>query len=132
MQLQCADIRDVTIENASIVVLNFTLQFITLEQREPLLQNIYHGLLPGGVLILSEKLCFTEDTEQQLMTDLHLAFKRANGYSDLEISQKRAALENVLIPETLTTHIERLKRVGFSQASQWFQCFNFASILAIK
>ena len=132
VQLQCADIRDVTIENASIVVLNFTLQFITLEQREPLLQNIYHGLLPGGVLILSEKLCFTEDTEQQLMTDLHLAFKRANGYSDLEISQKRAALENVLIPETLTTHIERLKRVGFSQASQWFQCFNFASILAIK
>ena len=78
------------------------------------------------------KLNFANDRSQDFHTDMHLAFKRANGYSDLEISQKRAALENVLIPETLTTHIERLKRVGFSQASQWFQCFNFASILAIK
>jgi tRNA (cmo5U34)-methyltransferase len=108
------------------------LQFITPEERQSLLDSIYRGLLPGGILILSEKLCFANDREQALMTDLHLAFKRANGYSAMEISQKRAALENVLIPETLAVHSERLTQAGFSQSSQWFQCFNFASILAIK
>ncbi|NIQ96325.1 MAG: carboxy-S-adenosyl-L-methionine synthase CmoA, partial [Desulfuromonadales bacterium] len=59
-------------------------------------------------------------------------FKRARGYSDLEISQKRTALENVLIPETLDTHNERLRKVGFATIETWFQCFNFASLVAIK
>ena len=63
---------------------------------------------------------------------MHYSFKKLNGYSDLEISQKRTALENVLLKETAATHFERLKKVGFSEVYQWFQCFNFVSILAIK
>jgi len=63
---------------------------------------------------------------------LHHAFKRANGYSHLEIVQKRTALENTLIPETLDTHTRRLSEVGFSTVVSWFQCFNFVSLLAIK
>ncbi|MGZ5008257.1 MAG: carboxy-S-adenosyl-L-methionine synthase CmoA [Methylobacter sp.] len=128
----CADIREVAIENASVVVLNFTLQFIPLEDRLGFLQKIYQGLLPGGILILSEKLKFDDERQQELQTEMHHAFKKAQGYSDLEISQKRTALENVLIPETFVQHQTRLRQVGFSSAEVWFQYFNFASIIALK
>ena len=132
VQLVCADLQNVDIEDASVVVLNFTLQFIATEERKDILQKIYDGLRPGGVLILSEKVAFSDADHQELMIDLHHAFKAANGYSALEIAQKRSALENVLIPETLFDHRERLKSVGFSSVDVWFQCFNFASMIAIK
>ncbi|MDT8311394.1 MAG: carboxy-S-adenosyl-L-methionine synthase CmoA, partial [Methylophaga sp.] len=83
-------------------------------------------------LIISEKLAFADDSAQQLQQELHLDFKRANGYSDLEISQKRNALENVLLPETAKAHHQRFQAAGFLQIEQWFQCFNFASFIAIK
>jgi len=132
VEVLCADIREVAIENASVVVLNFTLQFIPLEDRIGLLQKIYQGLLPGGILILSVKLNFDDDRQEELQTEMHHAFKKAQGYSDLEISQKRTALENVLIPETFARHQNRLRQVGFSSAEVWFQYFNFASIIALK
>jgi len=128
----CSDIQDVTIENASVVVLNFTLQFIPPPQRLALMQRIYGGLNPGGILILSEKIAFSEPERQNFHVGLHHDFKRANGYSDLEISQKRSALENVMIPETLAVHHKRLKAAGFSCSELWLQCFNFVSLVAIK
>jgi tRNA (cmo5U34)-methyltransferase len=132
VRLQLADIADVAIDEASVVVLNFTLQFIPQQQREALLSRIGAGMRPGGVLILSEKIRFEDAHLQQLNTELHHAFKRANGYSELEISQKRTALENVLIPETIAEHRQRLRRAGFSAVEVWFQCFNFASLVAIR
>ena len=131
VELACADITQLSIENASVVALNYVLQFISQEQRLDLLSNIAQGLNAGGALILSEKICFSAD-EQKLQDDLHLDFKRANGYSELEIAQKRSAIENVLIPETDAAHIARLQQAGFSQVIRWYQCFNFVSYLAIK
>ncbi len=128
----CSDLSTVTIENASVVVLNFTLQFIPPPERLALLQMIYRGLNPGGILILSEKIAFREPEKQQLHIELHHEFKRANGYSYLEISQKRSALEKVMIPETLAVHQKRLQKAGFSSSELWFQCFNFISMVAIK
>lgn len=127
-----ADLREIAIENASVVVLNFTLQFIPVAEREALIAAIYAGLRPGGALIISEKVCFADPQHHALMIELHHNFKRANGYSDLEIAQKRSALENVLVPETLETHRERFRKTGFQSSDVWFQCFNFASLLAIK
>lgn len=132
VEVRCDDVRDVNIENASVVVLNFTLQFLPPEQRLPLLQAIHAGLLPGGVLILSEKMNFANDLSQDFHTGMHLAFKRANGYSDLEISHKRSALENVLIPDTFEQHVERLRWAGFSRVERWYQCFNFQSLIAFR
>lgn len=128
----CADIRDMPIENASVVVLNFTLQFIPLADREAFLAKLYRGLLPGGILILSEKLAFADPQQQDLQTEMHHLFKKAQGYSELEISQKRSALENVLIPETFAVHKRRLTSVGFASVEVWFQYFNFASMIALK
>ena len=131
-QLVNGDICDIEITNASLVVMNFTLQFVPLEKRPALLEKIYQGLNPGGCLIISEKLSFEPESLNTLLSDLHHGFKRAQGYSDLEISQKRDSIENVLVPETLDTHIQRLRACGFQSASPWFQCFNFCSLVAIK
>lgn len=132
VRLVCADIMDVAIDDASVVVLNLTLQFIPVEQRLELLQRIYHGLKPGGILLLSEKIAFDDPAQQKLQDELHREFKRAQGYSDLEISQKRTALEQVLLPEPLTTHQQRLQQAGFGSSELWFQCFNFVSLVAVK
>ncbi|NLS11287.1 carboxy-S-adenosyl-L-methionine synthase CmoA [Vibrio sp. SM6] len=127
-----ADIRDISIENASVVVLNFTLQFLSPEDRYTLLEKIYGGLRPGGILILSEKFVFDDPSASELLIDLHHDFKRANGYSELEISQKRSAIENVMRPDSKQIHKERFAKIGFSSFDVWFQCFNFGSMFAIK
>jgi len=127
-----ADVCEIEISNASLVVMNFTLQFIPESLRKNLIQKIYTGLNKGGVFVLSEKIKSKDKEQQNRLTSLHHMFKKANGYSDLEISQKRTALENVLIAETVEQHISRLKEAGFSEVLVWFQCFNFVSFLAIK
>lgn len=132
VELKCADILDEAIVDASVVVLNFTLQFVPLAQRNALLERIAAGLRPGGMLILSEKIRFEDAALNELFIDLHHRFKEQNGYSQTEISRKRAAIENVLVPETLRAHEQRILGSGFSSFAVWFQCFNFASMVAIK
>ncbi|SDJ65435.1 tRNA (cmo5U34)-methyltransferase [Ferrimonas sediminum] len=132
VELVCADIRDVAIENASLVVLNFTLQFLPPQDRADLMKKIYQGLVPGGVVIVSEKLRFEGERLHQLLDEMHLDFKRANGYSELEISQKRTALENVMKPDSKQQHYQRFKDAGFSEYSSWYQNLNFTSLMAIK
>ncbi|MCF6264828.1 MAG: carboxy-S-adenosyl-L-methionine synthase CmoA [Xanthomonadales bacterium] len=132
IEVRQENIENTAISHASLVILNFTLQFIELENRLPLIKQIYDNLLPGGALLLSEKISFSDPQNQQLQTEWHHDFKRSQGYSDLEIANKRNALENVLIPETLETHRERLGQAGFTTVIPWFQCFNFISLVAIK
>lgn len=128
----CDDIQNVEISNASVVVLNFTLQFIQPTQREAIIQKIFSGLQEGGVLIISEKLRHPSDSGNALLVDLHHEFKRQNGYSELEISQKRTALENVMLTDTYGIHENRLRNAGFTDVIPWFRCFNFTSIVALK
>ena len=132
VELRCEDILQTSLENASVVVLNFTLQFLPLEDRDTFIQRIADALVPGGILVLSEKVRFSEPDLDALNIDLHHQFKRANGYSELEVAQKRDALENVLLPETLETHRARITAAGFKSCDVWFQCFNFASLVALK
>ena len=132
VELHCTDLRDVTVTNASVVTLNFTLQFVPPDQRDRVINGIYAGMQPGGILVLSEKLSFNDKRLDDLNVELHHQFKRANGYSDLEVAAKRTALETVLVPETLQQHRHRLANAGFSSCDVWFQCFNFASLVALK
>ena len=120
-----ADVRDVRIEEADAVILNYTLQFLAPADRLPLLRSIRAGLRETGVLLLSEKLKASD-----YIDDLHLDFKRANGYSELAISQKRAALENVMRIDSLDTHLARLDQAGFEDREVWFRCLNWAAIAA--
>ncbi len=132
MNCQCGDILDTPIANASVVILNFTLQFVAKAEREALIEKVYEGMRPGGLLVISEKIVFPDPTLNQLFIELYHAYKERMGYSKLEIAQKRAALENVLVPETLDAHRKRLQDAGFHSFDAWFQCFNFASMVAFK
>jgi len=128
----CEDLQETRIDDASVVVLNFTLQFVRPGARLPLLRRVARGMLPGGILLLSEKVRFESEEEQALQTTWHHDFKRAQGYSELEISRKRDALENVMKPDSLSQHRERLLEAGFSSVHPWFQAFSFRSLLAFR
>lgn len=126
------DIREIPIADASMVVMNYTLQFLDLGARDKLLRRIADGLISGGLLLLSEKVIDDDPHMEELLVDLHHEHKRRNEYSELEISRKRAALENVLVPETVAAHLARLSGAGFSHCAIWLRYFNFVSIVAIK
>ena len=130
--VQEADVRQVDIANSSMVVMNYTLQFLPVGERHAMIRRIYEGLNDGGVFVLSEKVADDDPDVERLLIDLHHDFKRANAYSDLEISRKRTALEDVLIPETASAHLQRLSDAGFSHCGVWLKHFNFISIVAIR
>lgn len=127
-----SDIRAVPVERAAIVVMNYTLQFVPVAERAGLLAGISHGMADGGVLVLSEKVVDEDPRIEGLLVELHHDYKRRNAYSDLEISRKRAALENVLVPETIAEHRRRLADAGFRHVGLWLRHFNFVSLLAVR
>jgi tRNA (cmo5U34)-methyltransferase len=130
IELLHQDVLDTPIENASVVVLNFTLQFVAPQKRFGLIKRIRQGLNNGGILVLSEKIRFEDPVEQELQTRWHHEFKRSQGYSELEIARKRDALENVMKPDSMQQHRDRLHEAGFRHVCQWFQGFNFISLVA--
>lgn len=132
ISFQCEDIMQLTFLESSLMVMNYTLQFIKLEQRDEIIERIYQALEEGGAFVMTEKIAIADDKEAQIARELHEEFKRLHGYSDLEISQKRSALEQVLVPETIEVHIERLKKAGFVCPFIWFRSLNFVSFLAVK
>ncbi len=122
-----ADVHQYPVTNASMVVSNFTLQFMPVEQRKKVIHDVYRGLNPNGIFVLSEKV-----QSSQALIDYYHGYKKVNGYSDMEIAQKRQALEDSLRPDALDEWIKRLRNVGFAKIEVWFRAFNFVSITAIK
>jgi len=132
-ELRCADLAtDVKIENASVVVLCLTLQFVRPIYREQLVQKIFDGLNSGGVLILVEKILAEESGFNRDFIKHYYNYKRRNNYSELEISQKREALENVLIPYKLSEDVALLRDRGFNHCEVFFKWYNFAGLIAVK
>jgi len=132
IQYICDDIENIQFENASLIVLNLTLQFINPKNRSDLIERIFKSLLPGGALIISEKIIHENEEINKSLISLHESFKRENGYSETEIAQKRKAIEDVLIPESIEQHLKRLSDAGFKKPLVQMQCINFASFLAVK
>jgi tRNA (cmo5U34)-methyltransferase len=131
--LQVADLNaTVRLENASVVVVCLTLQFIRPINRERLLRQIYEGLNPGGVLIIVEKILAEDSSFNREFIEYYYEMKRRNHYSEMEISQKREALENVLIPYKVSENLSLLTNAGFEHAEVFFKWYNFAGIIAKK
>ncbi len=128
VEVKEADIATLDLAPCSFVVLNLTLQFVPPAQRSSVLARIHEALEPGGALLLTEK----TSAEDGPFDALHAAFKRTNGYSELEISQKRSALEKVLLPESEAALTGRLQAAGFREVHSWFRCLQFVSLLAIR
>ena len=118
------DILSSEINNASIVIINFVLQFLKINERSKLFRKIHKGLVPGGILILSEKVHFNSTRKTAEVSDVYHSFKSKNGYSELEISSKRDSLEGVLITETEDQHIARAKESGFKKPDKLMSNLN--------
>jgi tRNA (cmo5U34)-methyltransferase len=132
-ELRVADLNDsVEISNASVVVLCLTLQFVRPIYREKLLQSIFAGLQSGGVLILVEKILAEDSAFNRDFIKYYYNYKRRNHYSDMEISQKREALENILIPYKLSENIAMLRDTGFAHCEVFFKWYNFSGLIAGK
>lgn len=131
-ELLCRDLgRETPVRNASVVIMAWTLQFIRPLHRERVIQDIAHGLTDGGCLVLIEKVSSQDSRLNRLFIRNHLEFKRRRGYSELEIAQKREALENVLIPYHERENRELLLRNGFQACDTFFRWYNFCGILAL-
>jgi tRNA (cmo5U34)-methyltransferase len=132
IELVCGFLEDIKIKNASVVLINLTLQFLDIKKRDDLIKKIYKGLNHNGILLLTEKIIHSSKLIDNIQTQFYKKFKIENGYSRLEISQKRDALEKVLVPDTIETHEKRILKAGFKHFDVWLKWFNFASMIAIK
>ena len=131
-ELICSDALDVTFNQACFVVVNYTLQFIPVNERIPLLKNIFDGLLPGGILFISEKIRFNSNYFQNTCTDIYESFKEDQGYSKEEIYNKKEALDKVLQPFTEEQLKDSLSEAGFTHVESVIKWNNFMSLIAIK
>lgn len=132
-ELRCADLNDgVRLEDASVVLLILTLQFVRPLNRDRLIADIYRGLRPNGCLLLVEKVLGEDSLLNRLFIKYYYELKRRNGYSELEITQKREALENVLVPYKLLENRELLLRTGFRYVDAFFKWYNFCGLIAVK
>ena len=132
-ELRVADLnQSVEISNASVVVLCLTLQFVRPIFREKLLKSIFDGLVSGGLLILVEKILTENSAFNRDFIKYYYNYKRRNNYSELEIMQKREALENILIPYKLSENIALLRDTGFAQCEVFFKWYNFSGLVAAK
>lgn len=132
LSFQEGDITSVELESAGGILCNYTLQFLRPLVRQEFLSRLARALRPGGVLILSEKIISHDPLLNRAWIDFHLDFKRAQGYSEIEITKKREALENILIPCSIEENRTLLANAGFSSVETFFQWFNFVSFVAIK
>ncbi len=131
--LECYDIHErLDVNDASVVIMTLTLQFVRPLHRERIVRQIADGLRPQGAFILVEKLTESDTLFNRLFIKYYYDMKRRRGYSELEIAQKREALENVLIPYRLEENEELLRSCGFSRINVWFRWYNFCGIIAVK
>ena len=132
-ELQKVDLNQgITISNASVVVMILTLQFVRPLYRNALVKSICRGMNKDGCLILVEKVLGESPLLNRLFIKYYYAMKKKRGYSNLEITQKREALENILIPYKLLENREMLKKTGFREIDVFFKWYNFSGIVAIK
>ena len=132
-ELVCADLNDdIEVANASVVIMNLTLQFIRPVRRQRVMTNIAKGMLPGSCILVVEKVLSKDSKINRSFIKYYYDFKQRNGYSEMEIAQKREALENVLIPYRLEEDYELFLDSGFSFADVFFKWYNFCGIIAVK
>ena len=127
-----ADITSCPLPPASALICNYTLQFLRPLTRQPFVRRIHEALPAGGLFFLSEKTISSAGRLNRDFIDIYHAFKKQQGYSELEIAAKREALENVLIPFSLEENVALLREAGFTEIEPFFKWFNFTAIVALK
>ncbi len=94
-----------------------TLQFVPIEHRARVVHEIYEHTVPGGALVLVEKVLGNAAMTDRLMTEVYYDLKRASGYGEEEIERKRLSLEGVLVPVAAEWNEDLLRRAGFDESN---------------
>lgn len=132
IELELIDMLDYDYGDEDVIVANYTLQFIRPMQRTELVKRLHDSLNDDGLFIFSEKIVFNDKKLDKEIIDIYYKYKKEQGYSEYEISQKREALENVLIPFTIKENIQMCKDAGFTNVKTIFQWANFVTFVAKK
>ncbi|MGE0173528.1 MAG: carboxy-S-adenosyl-L-methionine synthase CmoA [Oligoflexales bacterium] len=132
LQLLCEDVTTTKFKRSSVVIVNYTMQFLPINERQILFKRIYESLVPGGILILSEKVVSSSAQVQETFNQIYYQYKMAKGYSKREIERKKESLENILIPLPESQYREMLLAAGFAHAESVVRWNNFVSMIAIK
>lgn len=127
-----ADILSYPLQQPAAILLNYTLQFVRPMQRPAFIERLYASMKPGGLLVVCEKTISHSPEFNRAFIGYYLDFKRRQGYSEIEIAKKREALENVLVPFSVSENLDLLRRAGFTQVEMFFQWFNFSGFVARK
>jgi tRNA (cmo5U34)-methyltransferase len=131
IELHEANLQHYSPPRASVIFAHYTLQFLPIEQRKPLIERICSSLVPGGAFVLSEKVAIPRFRESEIVRELHEDFKRANGYSDIEIARKRESISGVLVPTTENFYRDILFSVGFEEVTRLMQGYQFTTWLCL-
>ena len=126
------DLSNLAIENASVIAMCFTLQFIRPLKRDNLIKKLYNALVEDGTLVVTDKILTSSTHMNRFFIDFYYDFKGRNGYSENEIMRKRESLENVLIPYRIDENLDLFRRNGFEIVETFFQWYNFAGFLCVK
>jgi tRNA (cmo5U34)-methyltransferase len=129
IQAVCDSVQSYEFKDASVVLMNYTLQFVPQKDRPALLRRLFKSIRPGGFLLISEKVAHEQPAMDSALIELYFEYKRRQGYSELEISRKRDALENVLVPLTTAENLKLISDAGFTRTEVLLKWFNFATFL---
>lgn len=132
LRFEEGDITTCALTDVDAILCNYTLQFLRPVARQAFVDRVFAALPSGGIFLLSEKTIAHAPGLNRDFIAIHHNFKRARGYTELEIAAKREALENVLIPFSLRENMQLLKSAGFAEVEPFFTWFNFSSMVALK
>jgi tRNA (cmo5U34)-methyltransferase len=119
-------------EMASLTLAVLTIQFTPIEYRQRIMQRIAEHTLPGGGIVLVEKVLGSSAYVEELLRRRYYALKAMNGYTTEQIERKRLSLEGVLVPVAARCNEDMLREAGFNQVECFWRWCNFAGWIAIK
>jgi tRNA (cmo5U34)-methyltransferase len=133
VSIRSCDLRsDYPMTDASVTLCVLTLQFVPIEYRLQLVQRMYERTVPGGVVVLVEKLLGATAAIDTVLVQEYLSMKAVNGYSQEQIERKRLSLEGVLVPVTADWNRDLLRQAGFAQVDCFWRYLNFAGFVALR
>lgn len=117
---------------ASLTLAILLLQFTPIEHRPFIARRIYDHTLPGGAVIVVEKVLGSTALLHQTFIDRYHALKTTHGYSVEEVERKRLSLEGVLVPISAAWNEDLLRQAGFTTVECFWRWMNFGAWVAVR
>jgi len=109
----------------------FTMQFLSINERYKIIDNIYKNLPAGGCFIIAEKIYLNNGRMQDIFNFSHYDYKEKS-FSVGEIFKKQKDLRKIMKPLTEDENISLLNKCGFSNIESFWQNLLFKAYLCIK